>query len=81
MKVVTESKTMAKSRGRPKTERDDVTVKLDRSIVSRAKIIAAARGLTLAEYLSDLTRGLVDRDFAKEMKRVQEESRDGKNGS
>jgi hypothetical protein len=68
---------MGKSRGRPKTERDDVSVKLDRGVVSRAKIVAAARGLTLAEYLSKLTRGPVDRDFAKEMQRVQAETKVG----
>jgi hypothetical protein len=68
---------MAKGRGRPRAERDDVTVKLARGIVSRAKIVAAARGVTLAEYLSDLTRGPVDRDFTREMKRVQAESASG----
>jgi hypothetical protein len=68
---------MGKSRGRPKTERDDVSVKLDRGVVSRAKLVAAARGLTLAEYLSELTRGPVDRDFAKEMQRVQAETKVG----
>jgi hypothetical protein len=54
-----------------------VSVKLDRGVVSRAKIVAAARGLTLAEYLSELTRGPVDRDFAKEMQRVQAETKVG----
>ena len=68
---------MAKRRGRPKTERNDVSVKLDRGVVSRAKIVAAARGLTLAEYLSELTRGPVDRDFVKEMQRVQAEIKVG----
>jgi hypothetical protein len=68
---------MGKSRGRPKTERDDVSVKLDRGVVSRAKIVAAARSLTLAEYLSELTRGPVDRDFVKEMQRVQAETKVG----
>jgi hypothetical protein len=57
--------------GRPKrSERDDVTVKLDRGVVSKAKMIASARNLPLAEYLSELLQSPVNRDFAKEMKRI-----------
>jgi hypothetical protein len=69
--TIVEQDIMAKGRGRPKTDRDDVTVKLDRTIATRAKMVAASRSVTLAEYLSELTRSAVDRDFAKEMKRVQ----------
>jgi hypothetical protein len=52
--------------GRPKTsERDDVTVRLDRAIAAKARYVAEVRGVSLAEYLSDITSGQVDRDFAK----------------
>jgi hypothetical protein len=62
---------MAKA-GRPKSsERDDVTVKIDRGIVSKAKMIASARSVPLAEYLSELLRSPVIRDFAKEMRRIE----------
>lgn len=51
--------------GRPKSDRDDVSVRLDRNVVSRARFVADQRGLTLAEYLTELVRPLVDRDFGK----------------
>jgi hypothetical protein len=67
--------TMAKA-GRPKrSERDDVTVKLDRGIVSKAKMIASAKKVPLAEYLLDLLSGPVARDFAKEMRRIAAEDK------
>lgn len=60
--------------GRPKSNRDDVTVKLDRSIAARAHFVAKARGMTLAEYLSEITKGVVDRDFDQEARRTQEKN-------
>ena len=54
--------------GRPKSERDDVTVKLDRGVVARARYVAEIRGVTLAEYLSEAVRPIVDRDFGKAAK-------------
>lgn len=51
--------------GRPKSERDDVTVKMARAVVARARFVADLRGLTLAEYLSEAVRPVVDQDFAK----------------
>ncbi len=54
--------------GRPKSERDDVTVKMDRGVVARARYVAEIRGVTLAEYLSDAVRPIVDRDFGKAAK-------------
>ncbi len=62
---------VAKGRGRPKKDRNDMAVKVDRSIASRAKIISAARGQTLAEYLSELLEGPISRDYAKEMRRQE----------
>jgi hypothetical protein len=51
--------------GRPKSGRDDVTVKMDRAIVARARYVADVRGVTLTEYLSEAVRAIVDRDFGK----------------
>ena len=58
---------MAKKLGRPKTERDDVTVKLDRTLAGMAKATATAKGMTLGEYLSELTGTPIKRDYAKYM--------------
>jgi hypothetical protein len=70
--TATLERAMTKRKGRPKrSERDDVPVKVDRAIVNKAKMIATARGLSLAEYVSELLRGPVDRDFAKEMRRLE----------
>jgi hypothetical protein len=52
--------------GRPKSERDDVTVKMDRRVVARAQFVARLRGLTVAEFLTEIARPGVDREFAKE---------------
>jgi hypothetical protein len=67
--------------GRPKrSERDDVTVKIDRGIVSKAKMVASARNIPLAEYLSELIRSPVARDFAKEMRRIESEEKGSEGG-
>lgn len=52
---------MAKRRGRPESGRDDVTVKLDRAVVAKAKLIAAHRGTTVAELLTEAVKGPIDR--------------------
>ena len=54
--------------GRPKSDRDDMTVKMDRTIVARARFVADLRGQTLTEYLSEAVRPIVDRDFAQAAK-------------
>lgn len=52
--------------GRPATsERDDVTVKIDRKVKSKAQYVADQRGIPLAEYLSEIVRPVAERDFAK----------------
>jgi hypothetical protein len=50
--------------------RDDVTVKMDAQTVRKAKMVAAGRGITLAEYLTQIVRPVVDRDLEEETKRV-----------
>jgi hypothetical protein len=48
-----------------------VTVKLDRPTATRAHFVAKARGITLAEYLSEITKPIVDRDFNQEARRME----------
>ena len=50
----------------PMTRRNDVTVKLDADVAREAKMVAASRDQTLAEYLSELLRPLVRRDLESE---------------
>lgn len=57
--------------GRPRSGRDDVAVKIDRGIVAQARFVSDARGLSLAEFLSNLLRGPVSREFTKEAQRLK----------
>lgn len=59
-----------KKAGRPKSsDRDDVTVKIDRELKVSADYVAAKRRMTLAQYLTELLKPVVEADFAKESKR------------
>lgn len=58
--------------GRPKSDRDDKTVKLERLVVIRAQAIAKAKGIPTAAYLSDLVRTKVAHDFAQYMRDLDE---------
>jgi reverse gyrase len=60
--------------GRPKgkrTERDDASVKIDRGIVGMAKMIATRRKITVAQFLSESLRPIVEREFTREMERLK----------
>jgi hypothetical protein len=74
--MVAEPQKMAKRKGRPKGERDDAPVKLDRKLVGMAKAIATARGVLVAEYLSTLTTGPIHRDYAKMLREVEAKGED-----
>lgn len=58
---------MAKKRtGRPKTsERKDASIKFDKILAAKARQVSLARGIPMAEYLSEMTRPQIDRDYAK----------------
>jgi hypothetical protein len=78
MQATLERDTMAKPKGRPKTsERDDVTVKLDRALVGKAKLIATHRGVPVAELLSDLAKGPVDKAYAVMLRELEAGDRKG----
>jgi hypothetical protein len=63
---------MAKKMGRPKTStRQDVSIKFDRVLAARARQVALNRGLSLAEYLSEACRAVVDRDYAKVLRELE----------
>ena len=67
MTSVLEKPLMAKHRGRPRGDRDDVSVKLERAIVNKARLIAAHEGIPggIAELLSEILRGPIDKRYAK----------------
>ncbi len=68
--TVTLDRTMAKKRtGRPKTStRDDVVARIDRGVIAKARYVAETRKIPLAEYLSEILRPVVTRDFDRTTK-------------
>jgi len=51
-------------------KRDDRTVKLEARLARKAAIVAESKGVTLAEYLSDVVRGPVERDYPSALKKL-----------
>lgn len=62
---------MTKTRGRPQSERDDVATKIDRSIVSKAKLIAAHRGTSAAALMSELLQRPIDQAYAHMLRELE----------
>jgi hypothetical protein len=63
---------MAKAKGRPKTsERDDSTVRIDRTVLGKAKLVATHRGVSVAELLSEVVRVPVDRAYAAMLRELE----------
>lgn len=54
--------------------RDDTSVKIASSVYRRAKLVASFRGITLAEYLSELLGKLVERDYQRMLDEAQKQS-------
>jgi len=49
--------------------RNDTNIRMDAGVVRKAKMVAASRGIGLAEYLSESLRPIVDRDLEAEIGR------------
>jgi hypothetical protein len=47
-------------------------VKIERDIITKARMIAADRGISLARYLSESLRMIVARDWGQVVKRADE---------
>lgn len=56
-----------------KEKRTDVSVKIDAGIQRKAKMIAAYRDITIAEYLSQLLEGPVNEDYKQLHKDMKDE--------
>jgi hypothetical protein len=65
---------VAKKRGAPKKPGGEGRhVRLSPPVVTMAKAVADARGIAMGDYLSDLLKPLVSRDYVKEMERLKKE--------
>ena len=66
---------MAKAKGRPKqahsSARDDLTVKLDRAVVTQARAIASFYGITVAEVISETVREPMARYYARMLREAE----------
>jgi hypothetical protein len=72
MDTTLERAPMPNPKGRPKrSERDDMTVKMDRVLVMRAKAIASYKGISVAELLSVIVRGPLDREYAQVLRELE----------
>jgi hypothetical protein len=58
--------------------RDDATAKLDADLVRKAKIVAAYRDVSLAEYLSEALRPIVESDHREHARHALDEQKPGK---
>jgi hypothetical protein len=65
-----ERKTMGRPRGTGKSTRDDVAVKLDRVVVGKARAVATHKGVPLAEVLTELLKGPVDKAYLAVIKEL-----------
>jgi hypothetical protein len=66
---------MPKSPGRPKGDRDDVTIRVSRALASKLKAIANDRGNTVAEVADELFATVLDRAYAQMLRRLEGEDR------
>jgi hypothetical protein len=51
--------------------RHEIRPKIDRGLVTKAKIVASDRGIDTAMYLSEALRPIVERDWVKIVKRIE----------
>lgn len=64
---------MSRPKGRPKrSDRDDVTVKIDRTVKGKAEKVATHLGKPLAEVLSEMLRAPVDRAYLRMLRDLEE---------
>jgi hypothetical protein len=69
---------MATTLDRSTMARNDLAVKMGADVVKMAKHIAIDRNVTLAEYLTERIRPLVEQDFEEMAKRLKRPTRKGK---
>lgn len=71
METATRERPMAKKKmGRPKSGRDDVSVKLDRGVAFQLKQVAGHRKTTAAELLTEIARGPVAKAYLDMLSKV-----------
>jgi hypothetical protein len=67
-----EAEPMTKPKGRPRGDRDDVPVKIDRALALKAKLIAADKGVSVARLVSDALQAPLDKMYGALLKKMEE---------
>lgn len=62
--------TMARAKGK-KSERDDVAVKIDRTLVGMARLIATQQGISVAELLSGMLEAPIGKAYAAMLRELE----------
>lgn len=72
MPAVAERVEMAKQPGRPKSNRDDVTIRVSRPVARKLKAIADDRGVIVAELVDELFTKALDRAYVQMLRKGDE---------
>jgi hypothetical protein len=59
--------------GRPKGDRNDVSVKIDKRVVGMARYVSLHKGVSVAELLSGILEGPIEREYVKLVAMADEE--------
>jgi hypothetical protein len=57
--------------GRPKSDRDDVTIRISRVLASRLRVLAGDKGVSVAQLADELFTPVLDRAWGQLVKRVE----------
>jgi hypothetical protein len=74
MTASAELREMAKSAGRPKSDRDDITIRVSRPLASKLKALANDKGVTVGEIADELFTAPLARAYAQLLRKLDEKS-------
>jgi len=52
-------------------DRDDVSIKFDRTLARKARQVSLDKGTPMAEYLSEMARSTIERDYATLLRKIE----------
>lgn len=68
---------MIATKERKTMPRQDLAVKVGADVIRKAKVVALGKNITLAEYLTERLRPLVDADYVAEVAKMAKETKGG----
>jgi hypothetical protein len=70
---VTPSGVVAVAKKRSESRKMNTLVRLDDAVVEKGRKVAALKGVSLGDYISKTMRPIIDRDLAREVKKLSKE--------